>query len=126
MSRARARRIEWRRPRHVCRLSPGSRQRYNDRVRLLALSSFLATSLIASRLSAKAKTRASEAVERQRDLEQTAQHYLSTVGLSCPVPAQFADGQIHNQRFRIPKASPGFGLERSSEENTSLTLADRR
>jgi len=92
----------------------------------VALSSFLATFLIASRLSAKAKTRASEAVERQRDLEQTAQHYLSTVGLSCPVPAQFADGQIHNQRFRIPKASPGFGLERSSEENTSLTLADRR
>jgi two-component system, OmpR family, sensor histidine kinase KdpD len=35
----------------------------------VALSSFLATSLIASRLSARAKTRASEAVERQRDLE---------------------------------------------------------
>lgn len=35
----------------------------------VALSSFLATSLIASRLSAKAKVRASEAVERQRDLE---------------------------------------------------------
>lgn len=35
----------------------------------VALSSFLATSLIASRLSAKAKARASEAVERQRDLE---------------------------------------------------------
>ncbi|MFZ0864398.1 MAG: ATP-binding protein [Candidatus Sulfotelmatobacter sp.] len=35
----------------------------------VALSSFLATSLIASRLSAKAKARASEAVERQTDLE---------------------------------------------------------
>jgi two-component system, OmpR family, sensor histidine kinase KdpD len=35
----------------------------------VALSSFLATSLIASRLSAMAKTRASEAIERQRDLE---------------------------------------------------------
>jgi two-component system sensor histidine kinase KdpD len=35
----------------------------------VALSSFLATSLIASRLSAKARARASEAVERQRDLE---------------------------------------------------------
>ena len=35
----------------------------------VALSSFLATSLIASRLSAKAKVRASEALERQRDLE---------------------------------------------------------
>jgi two-component system sensor histidine kinase KdpD len=35
----------------------------------VALSSFLATALIASRLSAKAKARASEAVERQRDLE---------------------------------------------------------
>ena len=35
----------------------------------VALSSFVATSLIASRLSAKAKARASEAVERQRDLE---------------------------------------------------------
>jgi two-component system sensor histidine kinase KdpD len=35
----------------------------------VALSAFLATSLIASRLSAKAKARASEAVERQKDLE---------------------------------------------------------
>jgi two-component system, OmpR family, sensor histidine kinase KdpD len=35
----------------------------------VALSSFLATALIASRLSAKARARASEAVERQRDLE---------------------------------------------------------
>jgi two-component system sensor histidine kinase KdpD len=35
----------------------------------VALFSFLATSLIASRLSAKAKARASEAIERQRDLE---------------------------------------------------------
>lgn len=35
----------------------------------VALSSFLATSLIASRLSAKARAKASEAVERQRDLE---------------------------------------------------------
>jgi two-component system, OmpR family, sensor histidine kinase KdpD len=35
----------------------------------VALSSFLATSLIASRLSAKARARASEAIERQRDLE---------------------------------------------------------
>ena len=35
----------------------------------VALFSFLATSLIASRLSTKAKTRASEAIERQRDLE---------------------------------------------------------
>jgi two-component system sensor histidine kinase KdpD len=35
----------------------------------VALFSFLATSLIASRLSTTAKTRASEAIERQRDLE---------------------------------------------------------
>ena len=35
----------------------------------VALSSFLATSLIASRLSAKARARATEAIERQRDLE---------------------------------------------------------
>jgi two-component system sensor histidine kinase KdpD len=35
----------------------------------VALSSFLATAIIASRLSAKAKARASEAIERQRDLE---------------------------------------------------------
>ena len=35
----------------------------------MPLFSFLATSLIASRLSAKAKARASEAVERQTDLE---------------------------------------------------------
>lgn len=35
----------------------------------VALSSFLVTALIASRLSTKAKARASEAIERQRDLE---------------------------------------------------------
>ena len=35
----------------------------------VALSSFLATAIIASRLSAKAKARALEAIERQRDLE---------------------------------------------------------
>ena len=35
----------------------------------VALSSFLATAIIASRLSAKAKARASDAIERQRDLE---------------------------------------------------------
>ena len=35
----------------------------------VALSSFLATAIIASRLSAKAEARASEAIERQRDLE---------------------------------------------------------
>ena len=35
----------------------------------VALSSFLATSLIASRLSAKAKARAAEAIERRSDLE---------------------------------------------------------
>ena len=35
----------------------------------VALFSFLATSLVASRLSATAKARASEAIERQRDLE---------------------------------------------------------
>jgi len=35
----------------------------------VALSSFLATAIVASRLSAKAKSRALEAIERQRDLE---------------------------------------------------------
>src|SRR6478752_431442 len=35
----------------------------------IALFSFLATSLIASRLSAKAKARALEAIERQQDVE---------------------------------------------------------
>jgi two-component system, OmpR family, sensor histidine kinase KdpD len=40
-----------------------------DPLHWVALFSFLATSLIASRLSTKAKARASEAIERQRDLE---------------------------------------------------------
>jgi hypothetical protein len=29
-----------------------------------------------------------------------------------PVPAQFADGQIHTEQLRIPKERPGFGLKR--------------
>jgi two-component system sensor histidine kinase KdpD len=54
----------------------------------VALSSFLATSLIASRLSAKAKTRASEAVERQRDLERL--YAFSRAMLLSDMSAPFA------------------------------------
>lgn len=50
-------------------LPPVGRFTIADPQNWVALSSFLATSLIASRLSAKAKARASEAIERQRDLE---------------------------------------------------------
>lgn len=59
----------------------------------VALSSFLATSLIASRLSAKAKTRASEAVERQRDLERlyTFSRSMLLIDRSTPFAKQLVE-----------------------------------
>jgi two-component system sensor histidine kinase KdpD len=59
----------------------------------VALSSFLATSLIASRLSAKAKTRASEAVERQRDLERlyTFSQAVLLIDRSAPFAKQLVE-----------------------------------
>jgi two-component system sensor histidine kinase KdpD len=59
----------------------------------VALSSFLATSLIASRLSAKAKTRASEAVERQRDLERlyTFSRAMLLIDRSTPFAKQLVE-----------------------------------
>jgi len=59
----------------------------------VALSSFLATSLIASRLSAKAKTRASEAVERQRDLERlyTFSRAMLLIDRSAPFGKQLVE-----------------------------------
>ena len=59
----------------------------------VALSSFLATSLIASRLSAKAKTRASEAVERQRDLERlyTFSRAMLLIDRSAPFAKQLVE-----------------------------------
>jgi two-component system sensor histidine kinase KdpD len=67
----------------------------------VALSSFLATSLIASRLSAKAKTRASEAVERQRDLERL--YAFSRAMLLSDMSAPFA-------KQLVEKLAEGFDL----------------
>jgi two-component system, OmpR family, sensor histidine kinase KdpD len=59
----------------------------------VALSSFLATSLIASRLSAKAKARASEAVERQRGLERlyTFSRAILLTDKSAPIAQQLIE-----------------------------------
>ncbi|MGA8150740.1 MAG: ATP-binding protein [Terriglobales bacterium] len=59
----------------------------------VALSSFLATSLIASRLSARAKARASEAVERQRDLERlyTFSRAMLLIDKSAPFAKQLVE-----------------------------------
>jgi two-component system, OmpR family, sensor histidine kinase KdpD len=59
----------------------------------VALSSFLATSLIASRLSAVAKARASEAVERQRDLERlyTFSRAILLTDKSTPIAQQLIE-----------------------------------
>src|SRR5215470_6539694 len=56
----------------------------------VALFSFLVTSLIASRLSAKAKARATEAIERQRDLERlyTFSRAMLLVDKSAPFAKQ--------------------------------------
>src|SRR5437879_373051 len=54
----------------------------------VALFSFLATSLIASRLSAKAKARALEATERQKDVERlyTFSRAILLIGRAAPFP----------------------------------------
>lgn len=59
----------------------------------VALSSFLVTALIASRLSAKAKARASEAIERQRDLERlyTFSRAMLLVDNSAPFAKQLIE-----------------------------------
>jgi two-component system sensor histidine kinase KdpD len=68
----------------------------------VALSSFLATALIASRLSAKAKARASDAVERQRDLERL--YSFSRAMLQIDTTAEFG-------KQLIEKLADVFGLE---------------
>lgn len=83
----------------------------------VALSSFLATALIASRLSAKARVRASEAVERQRDLERL--YAFSRAMLQIDTSAEFG-------KQLIEKLGKVFGLEaavlfdRQSEEFHSM------
>jgi two-component system, OmpR family, sensor histidine kinase KdpD len=59
----------------------------------VALFSFLATSLIASRLSTKAKARATEAIERQRDLERlyTFSRAILLIDRSAPFAKQIVD-----------------------------------
>ena len=70
----------------------------------VALSSFLATSLIATRLSAKAKARASEAIERQRDLERlyTFSRAMLLIDKSAPFGKQL-----------IERFAEIFGLKRA-------------
>ena len=68
----------------------------------VALSSFLATALIASRLSAKARARASEAVERRRDLERL--YAFSRAMLLIDTSAKFG-------KQLIEKLGEVFGLE---------------
>lgn len=70
----------------------------------VALSSFLATSLIASRLSAKARARASEAVERQRDLERL--YAFSRAMLQIDTGASFSKELLEKlvQVFDLPAA----------------------
>ena len=88
----------------------------------VALSSFLATALIASRLSAKAKARASEAVERQRDLERL--YAFSRAMLEIDTSAGFG-------KQLIGKIGDVFGLdaaalfERQSGEFHSTGTSNR-
>ncbi len=76
----------------------------------VALFTFLATSLIASRLSDKAKHRALDAVERQKDLERlyTFSRAILLMGVNGPLPKQLAQ-----------KLAEVFGL-------SAVVLYDRR
>jgi two-component system sensor histidine kinase KdpD len=76
----------------------------------VALFTFLATSLIASRLSDKAKHQALDAVERQQDLERlyTFSRAILLMGANGPLPKQLAQ-----------KLAEVFGL-------TAVVLYDRR
>lgn len=70
----------------------------------VALFSFLATSLIASRLSAKAKARALEAIERQQDVERlySFSRAILLVDRSGPFPKQLAEKVV--EIFKINTA----------------------
>ena len=86
----------------------------------VALSSFLATSLIASRLSAKARARASEAVERQRDLERlyAFSRAMLQIGTGAPFSKQLLERLV--QVFNLQAA---VLYERDDGEFTCVGIA---
>jgi len=102
----------------------------------VALSAFLATSLIASRLSAVAKARASEAIERQRDLERlyTFSRAMLLTDNSTPIAKQLieklaeifnVDGAVFYERhtgntYCVGTAGPD-GLEEKLRSAASST-----
>jgi two-component system sensor histidine kinase KdpD len=85
----------------------------------VALSSFLATSLIASRLSAKAKARASEAVERQRDLERL--YAFSRAMLQIETGAPFAK-QLLERLVQVFDLQAAVLYERDSGDFSSVGI----
>jgi two-component system, OmpR family, sensor histidine kinase KdpD len=74
-------------------LPPVGRFTIADPQNWVALFSFLATSLIASRLSARAKARASEALERQQDLDRlyTFSRAMLLIDKSAPFAQQLVE-----------------------------------
>jgi type III restriction enzyme len=86
----------------------------------VALSSFLATSLIASRLSAKAKTRASEAVERQRDLERLYTFSRAMLLIDRSAPFAFRRAADHTLIAQLVGRMVRTPLARRVEEDEFL------
>jgi two-component system, OmpR family, sensor histidine kinase KdpD len=79
----------------------------------VALFSFLATSLIASRLSAKAKARALEAIERQQDVERlySFSRAILLIDRTGPFPRQLAEKVLE-----IFKINTAVLLDRRTDE----------
>ncbi len=79
----------------------------------VALFSFLATSLIASRLSAKAKARALEAIERQQDVERlySFSRAILLIDRTGPFPRQLAE-----KLLEIFKINTAVLLDRRTDE----------
>jgi two-component system, OmpR family, sensor histidine kinase KdpD len=79
----------------------------------VALFSFLATSLIASRLSAKAKARALEAIERQQDVERlySFSRAILLIDRTGPFPRQLAEKVVE-----IFKINTAVLLDRRTDE----------
>src|SRR5215813_15000665 len=86
----------------------------------VALSSFLATSLIASRLSAKARARASEAVERKQDLERL--YAFSRAMLQIETGAPFAK-QLLERLVQVFDLQAAVLYERDSGDFSCVGIA---
>jgi two-component system sensor histidine kinase KdpD len=86
----------------------------------VALSSFLATSLIASRLSAKARARTSEAIERQRDLERL--YAFSRAMLQIETGTPFAT-QLLERLVQVFDLQAAALYERDSSEVSCVGIA---